>query len=52
MLEGELDAHLDYYRHVLIKYENSRNGFASKKLKTSCAEKDIKASENVMRILT
>lgn len=33
MLEGELDAHLDYDRHDLRKNDNSRHGYTSKKIK-------------------
>ena len=42
MLEGELDAHLDYDKHKLSSNTNSRNGFSSKKIKTSLGEADIK----------
>lgn len=35
MFEGELDAHLDYYKHDRRKEENTRNGYSSKKIKTS-----------------
>jgi len=42
MLEGELDAHLDYDKHDLRKQENVRNGYSSKKIKTSYGEEEIK----------
>ena len=42
MLEGELDAHLDYNKHELRKEENTRNGYSTKKIKTSYGEKEIK----------
>ena len=35
MLEGELDAHLDYDKHDLRKDQNVRNGYTTKKIKTS-----------------
>lgn len=33
MLEGELDAHLDYEKHQPSDSSNSRNGFTTKKVK-------------------
>ena len=33
MLEGELDAHLDYDRHQQSDNSNARNGYASKRIK-------------------
>ena len=33
ILEGELDAHLDYNKHQVSDNTNSRNGYASKKIK-------------------
>ena len=42
MLEGELDAHLDYDRHQQSDNSNTRNGYASKKVRTSLGETDIK----------
>ena len=42
MLEGELDAHLDYDKYDLRKQENARNGYSSKKIKTSYGEEEIK----------
>ena len=42
MLEGELDAHLDYNKHELRKEENTRNGYSTKKIKTSYGEEEIK----------
>ena len=42
MLEGELDAHLDYDKHNRRKEENARNGYSSKKIKTSYGEDEIK----------
>jgi putative transposase len=38
MLEGELDAHLDYEKHELRKDENTRNGYSTKRIKTSYGE--------------
>ena len=43
MLEGELDAHLDYNKHNLRKEANTRNGYSTKKIKTSYEEEEIKA---------
>lgn len=42
MLEGELDAHLDYEKHQPSDSGNSRNGYSSKKVKTSLGETSIK----------
>ncbi|MDM1409043.1 transposase, partial [Myroides sp. DF42-4-2] len=42
MLEGELDAHLDYDKHDSRKGDNTRNGYSSKKIKTSYGEEEIK----------
>lgn len=42
MLEGELDAHLDYEKHQPSDSSNSRNGYISKKVKTSLGETSIK----------
>ena len=42
MLEGELDAHLDYSKHEVSNNTNSRNGYSSKKVKTSLGETSIK----------
>ncbi|WP_066223791.1 IS256 family transposase [Formosa haliotis] len=42
MLEGELDAHLDYDRHQQSDNSNTRNGYASKKIKTALGETNIK----------
>jgi transposase-like protein len=42
MLEGELDAHLDYEKHQPVKDSNTRNGFITKKIKTSMGESNIK----------
>ncbi|MGB1283968.1 MAG: transposase, partial [Polaribacter sp.] len=41
ILEGELDAHLDYSKHQKSKNPNSRNGYGSKTIKTSLAETQI-----------
>ncbi len=41
MLEGELDAHLDYSKHESRKDTNSRNGYSSKQIKTSYGEEKI-----------
>ncbi len=42
LLEGELDAHLDYSKHDLRKDENTLNGYSTKKIKTSYGEEQIK----------
>ena len=42
MLEGELDAHLDYEKHQISNNNNSRNGYTSKRVKTSLGESHIK----------
>lgn len=41
MLEGELDAHLDYSKHEQSNNTNSRNGYNSKKIKTVLGETSI-----------
>lgn len=41
MLEGELDAHLDYGKHEQSNNTNARNGYGSKKIKTSLGETTI-----------
>lgn len=41
MLEGELDAHLDYQKHAKTKTKNSRNGYSKKRVKTSLGETEI-----------
>lgn len=41
MLEGELDAHLGYEKHEKSSFPNARNGFSSKKIKTSFGESEI-----------
>ena len=42
ILEGELDAHLDYEKHKKRSDTNTRNGYTSKKLKTTLGESTIK----------
>ena len=42
MLEGDLDAHLDYEKHQPSNISNSRNGFSTKKVKTSLGDTSIK----------
>ena len=42
ILEGELDAHLDYEKHQKSDNPNSRNGYSTKKIKTSLGETEIK----------
>ena len=42
MLEGELDAHLDYDKHSPRKEDNSRNGYFTKTIKTSYGDDQIK----------
>lgn len=41
MLEGELDAHLDYEKHQRSSNPNSRNGKSTKKIKTEYGESKI-----------
>ena len=41
MLEGELDAHLDYAKHQRSSNPNSRNGKSKKQIKTSYGESQI-----------
>lgn len=41
ILEGELDAHLDYEKHKKSKGTNLRNGYTKKKLKTTLGETEI-----------
>lgn len=41
ILEGELDAHLDYEKHQKRAETNTRNGYSSKKLKTTLGETTI-----------
>lgn len=42
MLEGELDAHLDYDKHSHRKEDNSRNGYSKKTIKTSYGDDQIR----------
>ena len=41
MLEGEIDAHLDYAKHAQSDNPNYRNGKSKKKIKTSYGETEI-----------
>ncbi|MEZ5050719.1 MAG: IS256 family transposase [Saprospiraceae bacterium] len=41
LLEGEMDAHLDYEKYQKRKGENARNGYSKKKVKTSLGESNI-----------
>lgn len=41
MLEGELDAHLDYGKHERSTNSNSRNGHSRKKVRTGFGESEI-----------
>ena len=41
MLNGELDAHLEYQKHEPRKESNARNGYSSKRIKTSYGEEEI-----------
>jgi len=56
ILEGELDAHLDYQKHQKRSDTNTRNGYTSKKLKTTLGEtiiqvpRDRESSFNPMLI--
>ncbi|MHC5311026.1 IS256 family transposase [Myroides sp. LJL116] len=42
MLEGELNAHLDYDKHDLRKDQNARNGYTTKTIKSDLGEDVIK----------
>jgi len=42
ILEGELDAHLDYEKHQTSSNTNSRNGYSTKTIKTALGASDIK----------
>lgn len=42
MLEGEIDAHLDYDKHQRSENPNSRNGHSTKRIKTEFGESEIK----------
>lgn len=56
ILNGELDVHLGYQKHEKSLSSNARNGFSTKKVKTSYGEsevrvpRDIEASFNPMII--
>ena len=53
ILEGELDAHLDYPKDESRKDTNSRNGYSSKQIKTSYGvKKKYKFPETVKLVLT
>jgi transposase-like protein len=41
ILEGELDAHLGYEKHEKTSSSNSRNGYTSKRVKTSFGESEL-----------
>lgn len=41
MLEGELDSHLGYEKHESSSNTNARNGYSTKKVKTSFGESEI-----------
>jgi transposase-like protein len=41
MLEGELDAHLGYDKHEKSSTSNARNGYGTKRIKTSFGESEI-----------
>ena len=41
MLEGELDDHLGYEKHEKVIADNSRNGYGTKKVRTSLGESEI-----------
>jgi len=41
MLEGEMDAHLDYEKHQSRSGSNSRNGYSKKKIRTTLGESEI-----------
>ena len=42
MLEGEIDAHLDYAKHQRSTNRNARNGTSKKRIKTSYGESEIR----------
>ena len=42
ILEGELDAHLDYEKHQASANTNSRNGYSTKTINTALGTSDIK----------
>lgn len=42
MLEGEIDAHLDYVKHQRSSNPNSRNGSSTKRIKTAYGESEIR----------
>ncbi len=42
ILEGELDGHLGYEKHVQSGNSNARNGYGKKKIKTSYGESEIR----------
>ena len=42
MLEGELDAHLDYDKHKTSSNSNSRNGYSKKTIKSASGQLEIK----------
>ena len=42
ILEGELDAHLDYAKNQPAQSTNRRNGYGTKTIKNSCGEAEIK----------
>lgn len=42
MLEGELDAHFGYNKHEKSTSSNARNGYGTKKIKTSSGDMDIR----------
>ena len=45
MLEGELDEHLGYEKNQKSAIDNSRNGYAKKKVRTSYGESEIEVPE-------
>ncbi len=46
ILEGELDAHLDYDKHQKSKANNLRNGYTKKKLKTTLGDRNTSAKRS------
>lgn len=42
MLEGELDGHLGYQKHQKSDTSNARNGYSSKKVRTSYGESEVR----------
>jgi transposase-like protein len=46
ILEGELDAHLDYSKHQKSNNSNSQNGYGTKTIKTNLGATQIQVSRD------